>query len=147
LRDLTVVLASRFHWRLLTLTIVVLVAAAWLAPRFVRPPDIQENRVLATKPDWPSHLSDLDAFRKAVDAYVADHFPARPHLIGGLNRLRMMAGVSGSRRVIIGRDGWLFFDDDTHLGAARQRQQPLSHLRSDQRRAARNTLRRTARDT
>ena len=42
-----------------------------------------------------------------------------PTLIGLLSRLRMLVGVSGSPRVIIGRDGWLFFDDDTHLGPAR----------------------------
>jgi hypothetical protein len=113
------VLASRLHWRLLIGTILTLMAAAWLAPRFITPPDIQENRVLAAKPDWPTGLGDFDAFRKAADAYVADHFPARPIFIGGLNRARMLAGVSGSNRVIIGRQGWLFFDDDTHLGAAR----------------------------
>jgi len=112
-------LASRLHWRLLIGTIVVLMAAAWLAPHWVRPPDIQENRVLAPAPKWPHGLRDLKAFRLASDAYVADHFPIRPHLIGVLNRLRMLVGVSGSNRVIIGRDGWLFFDDDSHLGAAR----------------------------
>jgi hypothetical protein len=112
-------IASKHHWRLLIGTILVLVAAAWLAPRFVPPPDIQENRVLAAKPAWPKGPGDLDAFRKQTDAYIADHFPSRPHLIGGLNRLRMLLGVSGSNRVIIGRDGWLFFDDDTHMGAAR----------------------------
>lgn len=112
-------LASRLHWRLLIGTILVLMAAAWLAPIWVRPPDIQENRVLAPKPNWPHRLADLATFRKASDAYVADHFPIRRHLIGGLNRLRMLARVSGSKRVIVGRDGWLFFDDDTHLGAAR----------------------------
>ena len=31
----------------------------------------------------------------------------------------MLFGVSGSDRVIVGRDGWLFYDDDTHLGSAR----------------------------
>ena len=112
-------IASRLHWGLLVGTIVALLAAAWLAPHWVPPPDIQENRVLAAKPAWPAALSEFDAFRKQADAYVADHFPARPHLIGLLNRVRMLAGVSGSNRVIIGRDGWLFFDDDTHLGAAR----------------------------
>jgi hypothetical protein len=113
------VLASRLHWRLLIATILVMVAAAWIAPRYVRPPDIQENRVLAPKPEWPKRLDQLDDFRKSADAYVADHFPARPYLIGGLNRLRMLLGVGGSNRVIIGRRGWLFYDDDTHLGAAR----------------------------
>ncbi len=112
-------LASRLHWRLLIGTILVLMAAAWLAPLVIRPPDIQENRILAAAPAWPRSLSGVHDFRKGADPYVADHFPARPHLIGLLNRLRMLAGVSGSNRVIIGRHGWLFFDDDTHLGAAR----------------------------
>jgi hypothetical protein len=113
------VIASRLHWRLLVWTILVLMAAAWLAPRWVPAPDIQENRGLAPRPAWPKRLEEVHAFRKAADAYVADHFPIRPHLIGVLNRLRLTAGVSGSNRVIVGRDGWLFFDDDTHLGAAR----------------------------
>jgi hypothetical protein len=100
-------------------TILVLMAAAFLAPRWLPAPSIVENRVLAAKPAWPGRLGGLAEFRKATDAYVADHFPARAHLIGLLNRLRMLAGVSGSPRVLIGRDGWLFYDDDTHLGAAR----------------------------
>ena len=112
-------LASQLHWRLLIGTIVILMAAAWIAPRFVPAPDIQENRVLAPAPATPHGLQDLDIFRKQADAYVADHFPIRRQLIGVLNRVRMLAGVSGSNRVIVGRDGWLFFDDDTHLGAAR----------------------------
>jgi hypothetical protein len=112
-------LASRTHWRLLIGTILALIAAAWFGPNWVRAPDIQENRVLAPKPAWPHRLQDLKGFREGADAYVIDHFPARPHLIGVLNRLRMLAGVSGSKRVIVGRDGWLFFDDDSHLGAAR----------------------------
>src|SRR5579859_5645299 len=94
-------------------------AAAWLTPCFVKAPDIQENRVLAAQPAWPQHLSEVEAFRQAADPYVADHFPIRPYLIGLLNRLRMLVGVSGSNRVIVGRQGWLFFDDGTHLGASR----------------------------
>jgi hypothetical protein len=111
--------ASRLHWRLLIGTISLLMAAAFLAPRWLPAPAIQENRILAQKPALPAHLRDLRPFVKAADAYVADQFPIRPHLIAALNWLRMLAGVSGSNRVIIGRDGWLFYDDDTHLGATR----------------------------
>ena len=111
-------LASRTHWRILVGTTLFLIAAAWVVPHFVPALGVQENRVLAGQPAWPHRLQDVRQFRRQADAYVADHFPARRLLIGVLNRVRMLAGVSGSKRVVIGRDGWLFYDDDTHLGAA-----------------------------
>lgn len=113
-------LASRLHWRILTATVLILMAAAFVAPKFLRAPDLDENRVLAEKPAWPTGLADFRDFRKKADAYVADHFPARPYLIGALNRVRMMFGVSGSKRVIVGRHGWLFYDAGDHLTATTQ---------------------------
>lgn len=109
----------RAHWgRLIGASLLVL-ATAHLAPRWIEPPALAENRVLAERPAWPASLGELRAFRKAADAWVADRFPPRAHLIGALNALRLQFGVSGSPRVIVGRDGWLFYDDGTHLGAAR----------------------------
>ena len=117
-------LASKLHWRLLIGTILVLMVAAFLSARFVAVLGLTENRVLARVPDLPRSFSDFDAFRGQADAYVADNFPIRPHLIAALNRVRMMAGVSGSSRVLVGRDGWLFFDNGSHLGAARNEAPP-----------------------
>ncbi len=107
------------HWRWLTGMTVLTLAAGFALPFAVKAPDLQEKRELAQFPALPTRPSDLAKFRKGVDAYVGDHFPARPHLIGGLNGLRLPLQVSGSDRVIVGRDGWLFYDDGTHLGAAR----------------------------
>ncbi len=109
----------RSHWRRLIGGTALVVLAAFGLPHLVRAPDIQENRLLAKAPAWPRDLADAGRFRAAADAYVADHFPPRAHLIGGLNALRMTFGASGSSRVIVGQDGWLFYDDGTHLGAAR----------------------------
>lgn len=109
----------RPHWRRLTAGCVAVVAAGFLLPLAVKPPDLLENRTLASLPAAPRSWRQLRAWPKAADAYVADHFPLRPHLIGALNSLRYLAGVSGSDRVIVGRDGWLFYDNGTHLGAAR----------------------------
>jgi hypothetical protein len=102
--------------RLITGSLLVL-AAAFVVPRFVRAPDLDENRRLADAPPLPHGFSDLAAFRKGADAYVADHFPPRALLIGGLNYLRLKLGDSGAKRVIVGRDGWLFYDNDSHMGA------------------------------
>ncbi len=109
----------RAHWGRLIGASVAVLAAAFVAPAFVRPPDLVENRRLAELPPPPTDLADLTAYRRAVDAYVADRFPPRAFLIGGLNRVRLAVGVSGSDRVIVGRDGWLFPDDGTHLGSPR----------------------------
>jgi hypothetical protein len=111
--------ASRLHWRLLIATMALLVAAAFVVPRLAPAPGIEENRVLASRPARPRTLEELEHFRQAADTYVADRFPPRAHLIGLLNRVRMLAGVSGSDRVIVGRNGYLFFDLGDHMGAAR----------------------------
>lgn len=107
------------HWGRLIAATIVVIAGGFTLRHVLPTPDLRENRRLAPAPAWPTDASDLTAFREASGAYVADHFPARTQLIGALNRLRMMFGASGSPRVLVGRDGWLFSDDGSHLGAAR----------------------------
>ena len=111
--------AHRAHWGRLIAGSVAVLAGAFALPWLVDAPDLQENRVLAAPPKPPSGLGGLTAYRQATDAYVADHFPPRGQLIGALNLLRVKLGASGSSRVIVGRDGWLFSDDGSHLAAAR----------------------------
>ncbi len=112
-------IATRNHWRILLGLVVVLVTAAHLAPHWFTPPQLQENRDLAARPAFPTTLRELVGYRGKVDEFIADRFPPRPYLLAGLNRLRLVFGVSGSSRVIVGRQGYLFFDDGSHLGAAR----------------------------
>jgi hypothetical protein len=105
--------------RLLIAGSLLLVGAAFAVPPFLKQPYLDENRTLAPAPAPPRSAGDLDAFRRGVDAYVADHFPPRALLIAGLNRLRLAIGSSGSPRVIAGKDGWLFADNGIHLAPAR----------------------------
>lgn len=108
------------HWGRLIGASVLVLAAAVALPRVAPAPDLQENRTLAAFPARPAGLAELTAYRRAMDDYVADHFPPRTHLIAGLNLLRYRLGSSGSPQVLIGRDGWLFHDDGSHLGQARR---------------------------
>lgn len=94
----------------------VLVAAAFALPGFLPRPDLREGRKLAPLPQLSAGLADL---RKQTDAYVADNFPARRHLIALLNYARFRLGVSGSDKVLIGREGWLFYNDGSLLASAR----------------------------
>lgn len=106
------------HWRRLVGASVLVLAGAFVLPHVTRTPDLQENRVLAPFPAPPKRLGDLTAYRRGLDAWVADHFAPRTHLIAGVNLLRYAAGSSGSPQVLVGRQGWLFDDDGTHLGQA-----------------------------
>lgn len=119
---------------------VVLAWAAMLSVRHVpglAVPKIGENRVLAGFPGKPeASAAGLREYREAMDAYVIDHFPARPHFIAGINLLRYRLGYSGTARVIVGRDGWLFYDNDDHLSQLRG----SSPLKPDELRAWIDTL-------
>ncbi|MDB5419039.1 MAG: hypothetical protein JWP50_2458, partial [Phenylobacterium sp.] len=107
------------HWKRLMMGSAAVLAAAFVAPRFIPAPDLDENRVPAELPEPPRDLGSVMAYPRAMDRYVADNFPARSRLIGALNYLRLRLGVSGSSQVIVGPDGWLFYDNGSHMGAAR----------------------------
>lgn len=109
----------RLHWAGLISATIAVMAGAFALPWIVGRPDMVENRVLAPPPTPPRTPADLAPFRVATEAWVADHFPPRIQLIGALNALRLRLGFSGSSRVIVGHSGWLFYDDTSHLGAAR----------------------------
>lgn len=104
-------------------------------PGFVRP-ELGENRNLASLPALPKNLSDLRAYAKKMDAYINDNFPARPYFIATLNYLRYKAGYSGTSKILVGNDGWLFYDDGSHLDQARD----AAPLTTKQRRAWVTTL-------
>lgn len=95
---------------------IALLAAAVLLPGVLPKPDLREGRKLAPPPQLAGDLAEL---RRQTDAYVADHFPARRHLITTLNFIRLKLGVSGSDKVLIGREGWLYYNDGSLLGHAR----------------------------
>jgi hypothetical protein len=108
----------RAHWAGLIGVAGAVAVGAFALPFLAPEPDLQENRTYAPAPRLRS-LGDLQAFPRAADAYVADHFPPRAYLIAALNRLRLLIGASGSPRVVVGHKGWLFSDDGGHLGAGR----------------------------
>lgn len=111
---------ARHPWLLIAaLAMVVLAPQALLVWPGWSPPGLVENRILAARPrPWQSD-GDLARFRREVDAWVADRFPARTTAIVGLNVLRYRLGYSGTPRVRVGRDGWLFFDNGGHLAQLR----------------------------
>ena len=55
------------------------------------------------------HVVKLGFFHGRDDAYYRDHFGLRDRLLSWHNHLELAVGISPSRRVIIGREGWLFF--------------------------------------
>lgn len=103
------------RWVPLIAAAVAVVIVPHVFSRFeLSPPGLAENRVLAECPETPRSLADLEALPGRVDEYVRDQFPPRAHLIGTTNYARYKLGYSTLDRVVVGKDGWLFYYD-THL--------------------------------
>jgi alginate O-acetyltransferase complex protein AlgJ len=79
-----------------------------------------ENRVLAPFPTINS-LREIKLLPKMSESYVNDRFGLRQQLVHLNSLLRYKLGVSSSRDVVIGKDGWLFYTADKlmeqHTGA------------------------------
>jgi hypothetical protein len=70
-----------------------------------------EKRTLALQPQLLTRQGALNTqFMAELDRYIADHFPLRTALISAWHRLNIVLfAQSGNSRVILGREGWLFF--------------------------------------
>lgn len=101
---------------MLTVICAVLMSMNWSA---IPAPVLVENRRLAVWPETALLARNFAEWRKGVDAWVTDNFPARRQLISTLNYLRWRLGYSGTARVVVGADGWLFYDDSSHLAQVR----------------------------
>jgi hypothetical protein len=73
------------------------------------PMPLRENRRLADLPSFPRTIADLKQMPRRLEAFIQDHFSLRTHLIAWANIARHWAGYSGSGRIIVGKDGWMFW--------------------------------------
>jgi len=73
---------------------------------------LQENRTLATRPELKLERTPLAEFPAKFETYFNDQFGFRRRLIHWLNVGRVFGlGVSSSPKVVLGREGWLFYGD------------------------------------
>jgi hypothetical protein len=71
---------------------------------------LQENRTLATRPEFKLERAALAEFPARFETYFNDQFGFRRRLIHWLNIGKVLGlGVSSSPKVVLGRDGWLFY--------------------------------------
>jgi alginate O-acetyltransferase complex protein AlgJ len=79
-----------------------------------------ENRVLAPLPKIKS-LREIKLLPKMSENYVNDRFGLRQQLVHFNSLMRYRLGLSSTRDVVIGKDGWLFYTADKlmeqHTGA------------------------------
>ena len=93
---------------LLFLGVLVLVPSLqWLSPNT----EDHENRRLAKFPGFPGTLAELGEFPAGFSAYMDDNFGLRGTLLRWYNLLLLELGASPSLRVVVGREGWLFYNN------------------------------------
>jgi hypothetical protein len=76
-------------------------------------PRIVENRDLRKMPPVPRSVKSLIRFPRRVEAHWNDTFGFRPILIRWHSMAKMALGMNPSRRVTVGKGGWLFLADST----------------------------------
>ncbi len=85
-----------------------------------------ELRNPAACPEWPAEQDQWKTFPKQLDSFVNDHFGFRAWLTTLNNSVMALLGRSGSKRVIIGKDGWLFVRDLRLIGDERREKFPIT---------------------
>lgn len=75
-----------------------------------------EKRSLNSLPETPRTKKEFKRYPEKFNLYYQDHFGYRDHLVQAYNQAKLAMGDSPSEKVILGRNGWLFYrgiaDDD-----------------------------------
>ncbi len=74
-----------------------------------------EQRILAQRPAWPEHGSDLLELPKKIDAFINDQYGLRAGIVLANAWLRYALHSSPSPSAYYGVDGWLFYNGDHSL--------------------------------
>lgn len=74
---------------------------------------LAENRTLSAPPQIRMETGELNArYFEELQTYVAEHFAFRGELVEADSRIKYrMFGTPSNDQVVIGKDGWLFFDE------------------------------------
>ena len=81
---------------------------------------LEENRILATRPELKLARRALGAFPARFEAYFNDQFGFRKRLIYWLALVKVQGlGVTSTPGVTLGRDGWLYLASDAAVSSYR----------------------------
>jgi len=69
-----------------------------------------EKRRLAQRPGFPDSIDSLTLFPQAFENYFKDQYGLRNQLVQLYNLVKLKIGDSASKKVIIGKKGWLFLN-------------------------------------
>ncbi|MEJ5347096.1 MAG: hypothetical protein WHS46_00215 [Desulfosoma sp.] len=72
---------------------------------------VSEKRSLAPFPQWPKNTHEIRVFQTAFEKWFDDHFGGRHRLVQAYHLMSLALGTTGSPRVLLGKDGWLFYTD------------------------------------
>lgn len=89
-----------------------------------------ENRTLASWPGIPANVESLPEWPKRFESFVGDHFGFRNGLVRFYNLIHVKLGTSTVRRVLVGKDNWLFLEQ-TRLADSNRGAYPLTASQLD----------------
>ena len=104
------ILSSRLFDKLLILSFFIGLFLPLATLRFEHA-SFTEKRSLAPFPQRPGTIKELTAFPSAFEKWFDDHFGCRRRLVQAYHLMSLALGASGSPRVLLGKDGWLFYTD------------------------------------
>lgn len=72
----------------------------------------KENRSITQFPELPTNYKNVKDFFGIFDKYLNDNVPLRSLMISSYNTLCYYIGISPSKPIILGKNGWLFSNFD-----------------------------------